>query len=220
MSVSPSWQEKLIVLLADLDEGAVLAEVAERLAAGADPLALIDVCRTGMRRVGERYEQREYFLSGLIMAGEIFREVVELIQPRLEAATRGHSAGRVLLGTVQGDIHDVGKNILQVLLRCSGFDVRDLGVDVPPEEFARQVQAFRPEVVGLSGLLTTSYDTMRETVHHIRGVLPATDQPGAIVIGGGLINEQVGRYTGADFWTDDAMEGVRLCQRLVAARTG
>jgi len=117
---------------------------------------------------------------------------------------------------VQGDIHDIGKNIVHVLLRCYGFTVYDLGVDVPPTEFAAWMPKVQPDIVGLSGLLTTSYDAMRETVALLHPEAKQGQPSVPVIIGGGLINEQVCRYVGADYWTTDAMSGVHLCQRLVA----
>jgi methanogenic corrinoid protein MtbC1 len=201
--------------LADLREEAVLDIVRQRIAYGDDPLRIIEDCQKGMRLVGERYEQRLYYLSGLIMAGEILREVTELVQPILEDRLSGHTSGRVLLGTVQGDIHDLGKNIVHMLLRCYGFEVHDLGVDVPPAEFVAQARAVQPSIVGLSGLLTNSYQAMRETVAQLRAAVEPGSPQVPIIIGG-RIDEQVCHYVGADYWTTDAMEGVRLCQRLGA----
>ena len=148
---------ELVKLLADLEEEAVLELVRQRVAAGDDPLQIIEECNAGMRQVGERYEQRQYFLSGLIMAGEIFREVMEIVQPVLENRASRQASGRVLLGTVQGDIHDIGKDMVGMLLTCHGFTVIDLGVDVPPAEFVEQVSKHKPDIVGLSGVLTASY---------------------------------------------------------------
>jgi methanogenic corrinoid protein MtbC1 len=121
--------------IADLDEEGVLAMVRAGLDAGADPAAIIAACEAGMRLVGERYEQGEYYLSGLIRAGEMFRKVLQITQPALEATLSGNASGRVLLGTVNGDIHDIGKAILHIALRAHGFAVGDLGVDVPPQAF-------------------------------------------------------------------------------------
>lgn len=219
MSLAP-WQQSLIQQLADLRIHEVLALVRQRLDQGEDPLTIAEVCQTGMRQVGERYERQEYFLAGLIMAGEIFRGVMELIQPQLETRFQGESRGQVLIGTVHGDIHDIGKNLLLALLRCNGFRVQDLGIDVPPEEFVRYAQATRPDVVGLSGLLTTTYDVMRDTTRLLRTAPELTARPPAIMIGGGVISAEVGDYVEADFCTTDAMEGVRFCQRIVAASRG
>jgi methanogenic corrinoid protein MtbC1 len=204
--------------ITELDENGVLATVQACLQAGEDPVAIIAACEDGMRLVGERYEQREYYLSGLIMAGEIFREVLEITRPALQAALVGKSGGRVLIGTVQGDIHDIGKTIFQIALRSYGFTVEDLGVDVPPQAFAERAAAWQPDIVGLSGLLSTAYDVMRATVQLLHASAGAQPAPIPIIIGGGLINEQVRRFVGADYWCCDAIEGVRLCQRLMAAR--
>ncbi len=204
--------------IADLDEDGVVSAVRRCLRAGDDPVEIIAACEEGMHLVGKRYEQGEYYLSGLIMAGEIFREVLEIARPALESSLAGNGAGRVLLGTVQGDIHDIGKGILQIALRAYGFTVEDLGVDVRPRAFLDKTVEWHPDIVGLSGLLTSAYDAMRETV----GLLRANTQPQAssipIIIGGGTLNEQVRGYVGADFWCNDAIKGVRLCQQLMDAR--
>lgn len=208
---------ELVKLLADLEEEAVLEHVRRRVADGDDPLKIIEECNAGMRQVGERYEQRQYFLSGLIMAGEIFREVVEIVQPVIVNRTPRQSSGRVLLGTVQGDIHDIGKDMVGMLLTCHGFTVIDLGVDVPPDEFVQQVSRHKPDIVGLSGVLTASFEMMRETVSRLRSM----QQGGPsfpIIIGGGVIDDQICRYVGADYWVADAMSGVHLCRKLIADR--
>lgn len=209
-------REQLIDLLADLDEEAVLKLAQKRLAAGDDPLQIIEDCNEGMRQVGQRYESGEFFVSGLIMSGEIFREVVELVQPLLVQQNQGHSSGTVLVGTVSGDIHDIGKNITGMLLACHGFTVIDLGVDVPPAVFAAKAIEIKPDVVGLSGLITASFDAMKATVAALRAHAQEQHCSFPIVIGGGMIDEQVCRYVGADYWVNNAMDGVRLCQRLIA----
>jgi len=208
----------LIDLVAALDEQVVLKRVEKRLSQGDDPLTIVEEVQEGMRRVGERYEQGKYYLAGLIMAGEIFREVMEMAQPAIEAQISGEESGRVLIGTVEGDIHDIGKNIQGMLLSCYGFTVYDLGVNVPPARFLAEITRLRPDIVGLSGLLTSSYDVMRETIAMIRDapVLQLADLP--IIIGGTSVNEQVCEYVGANYWIVNAMEGVRLCQRLLAGK--
>jgi len=203
--------------VADLDENVVLETVRACIDAGDDPAAAIAACEEGMRLVGERYEQHEYYLSGLIMAGEIFREVLELAQPALQESLAGNSQGKVLIGTVQGDIHDIGKTIFEIALRSYGFEVEDLGVDVPPQVFARRAAEWRPDILGLSGLLSTAYDTMRDTVQLLRTSVTG-DAPVPILIGGGMIDELVRSYVGADHACSNALEGVRLCQQLMDAR--
>jgi methanogenic corrinoid protein MtbC1 len=207
----------LIARLVDLDERGVLTLVDERLRQGTDPLRLLEECQAGMQQVGSRYEQGEYYLSGLMMAGEIFRQVMELVEPVLVERLSGSESGHILLATVQGDIHDIGKNILSIMLRCYGFSVTDLGVDVPAIHILDQARLLRPDIIALSGLLTISYDVMRETVSLVRGVPDATLARTPAIIGGGLLNAQVCAYVGADYWAIDAMVGVRLCTQIVAA---
>lgn len=205
----------LIAHVSNLDELEVLTLVEERVAGGYDPLEIIEDCQEGLRQVGELYEQQHYFLAGLIMAGEIFREVMEIVQPSIEEKFTGNETGMILLGTVKGDIHDIGKNNLSMLLTCYGFSVHDLGVDVPPSEFLLQAIALKPDIIGLSGLLTSSYEAMKETIAMIQrsGDPAITSLP--VVIGGNQLNEQVCQYVGADYWVNDAMTGVRLCQQLL-----
>jgi dimethylamine corrinoid protein len=209
-----SWKEQLIHQMSNLQIKEVLAYVKDLLEEGQHPLTIIEVCKEGMRIVGQRYEQRQYYLAGLVMAGETFHQVLMLIQPFLSSISPNENSGRVLIGTVRGDIHDMGKNLFEALLRCHGFEVHDLGVDVPTEEFLRRTESVQPDVVGLSGLLTTSYDAMRESIEQLHS-LPEKSRPKAVIIGGGLLNEQVCQYVGADFWTIDAMEGVKFCQQVV-----
>jgi methylmalonyl-CoA mutase cobalamin-binding domain/chain len=208
-------KNQLPQLVADLDEDTVLKLVQQRLDAGDNPLQIIDECNEGMREVGLRYERGEYFVAGLIMSGEIFREVVELVQPFLKQRTEGNVSGRVLVGTVSGDIHDIGKNMLGMLLTCYGFSVIDLGVDVPPAEFAKKAVEHKPDIVGLSGLITASFETMKETVSMLRTEAAKNNISFPILIGGAMIDQQVNQYVGADYWENDAMKGVRLCQKLL-----
>jgi methanogenic corrinoid protein MtbC1 len=203
----------LIAAIADLQEETTLALVRQRLDAGDDPLLIIEDCQEGMRQVGVRYKRNEYFLAGLIMGSEIFCQVMELLQPVIiERQVSGQASGRILLGTVEGDIHDLGKNIVHMLLSCHNFVVYDLGVDVPPTTFAEQTARVQPHLVGLSSLLTSAYDAMRETVTLLR----AQGYQGPIIIGGGQISKEVCQYVGADHWSTDAVTGVELCQRLIS----
>jgi len=207
-------RSQLIELVADLKENEALDLVQIRIEMKDNPLSIVEDCQEGLRLVGERYEKREYFLSGLIMAGEIFREVMEFLTPLIEVEFQGNESGLILLGTVKGDIHDIGKNNLSLLLTGYGFTVHDLGVDVPPVEFLNNALVLHPDIIGLSGLLTSSYDSMRETVQVLRSTPDLKVAATPIVLGGNQLNEQVCRYVGADAWVTDAMTGVRLCQNL------
>ena len=208
-------KSKLPQLVADLQEDTVLDIVRRRIEAGDDLLQIIDECNEGMREVGSRYERGEYFIAGLIMSGEIFRQVVEMVQPLLLEQMSGKSSGRILVGTVSGDIHDLGKNIFGLLLSCHGFDVIDLGVDVPPAVFAEKALETKPDLVGLSGLITASFETMKETIALLRDEFKKHDISVPILVGGGFIDDQVHQYVGSDYWVPDAMAGVRVCEQLL-----
>lgn len=208
-------QDELITSIVDLDEDAVREIVKRRISCGDDPLQIIDDCQQGMRLVGERYERGYYFIAGLIMAGEIFRQVMLLIQPQLQRRPSSRPTGCVLLGTVQEDIHDLGKNIFNMLLTCHGFTVHDLGVDVTASKFLENVQQIQPDIIGLSGLLTGSYNRMKETIALLKKETQNWSKPMWIIVGGGQVNEQVAQLVGTEYWSNDAIEGVRLCQRLL-----
>ncbi|OGN93424.1 MAG: hypothetical protein A2Z75_06105 [Chloroflexi bacterium RBG_13_50_10] len=204
-------QSQLASAIANLDEKLALKSIRECLAANEDPLMLIEDCQKGLQRVGDRYTHHKYYLSGLIMGGEIFYEVMELIRPAMESRISTTSSGKILLGTVQNDIHDLGKNIFKLLLSCYKLTVYDLGVDVPPEEFLRQAKKLQPDIVGLSGLITKAYDSMRETI----GLFRQEGYQIPIVIGGSQLSKEVFQYTGADYWVNKADVGVKLCLRLL-----
>ncbi len=210
--------QNITAAVAALDYKGTLSLVEQALARGESAVDIVHATQAGLRVVGERYEQQDIFLSGLIMAGEIFRGVMELVQPDWESGLQGEASGRVLLGTVAGDIHDLGKNMAALTFRAFGFVVEDLGVDVPPEDFVEAARRSRPDIIGLSGLLTLAFTAMKETVTLIHENSAQMGGAPLIVIGGATLDEHVARYVGADHWTNDAMEGVRLCQRLLESR--
>lgn len=214
MSVGDSnLSADLIRSVADLKDQEVLDLVRQRIAQGDDPMDIVEDCRQGMILVGQRYEERQYYLSGLLLAGEILREVMEIIQPLTEKKFSGNSLGDVIVGTVQGDIHDAGKELFQILLNVYGFNVHDLGVDVPPSEFVAKARELKPVVIGLSCLITGAYESMKETIALLRSQEDIASIP--IVIGG-QVNEDVCVYVNADHWSVDAMDGVRWCQKQVS----
>lgn len=199
--------------VAALDEKMVLRLVREALDAGTPASEVIPVVEAGMRIVGDRYQRQEIYLSGLIMAGEIFRGVMDLAPPAPYDTQGEEIRGRVLLGTVAGDIHDIGKNLAEQAFRISGFTVEDLGENVPPQDFFDAAQRVKPDVMGLSGLLTGAFTSMRDTVALFRSRAGELDKMPLIIIGGGTIDENIAEYVAADLWTTDAMEGVRLCEQ-------
>jgi methanogenic corrinoid protein MtbC1 len=203
--------------LIELDEGRTLDLTRELLAQGkATPLSILNTCQQALKVVGERYERQEYFISGLIMSGELFKEVLDLVQLPQEQTPPGESAGTVVLGTVAKDIHDIGKNLFGTSLKGFGFKVIDLGVDVSAEAFLEEVSRSRPEVVGLSGLIMAAFESMKEIVSLLRDHEAELGYRPPVILGGAIIDGRVCEYCGADSWSTDAMEGVRICQELAA----
>ena len=197
--------------LAELNEQEAARLVKERLDAGDDPLTILDDLRRGMDIVGERYKAGDYFLSELIVSGEIFKDSMKLVEPHLKADATA-SATKIVLGTVKGDIHNIGKDIVAVLLKGAGFEVYDLGIDVPPQAFVDKLKETGASILGMSGLLTPSFDSMKETIEAIKEA--GLRDKVKVVIGGGVVTELVQRHTGADAFTDDGLEGVEICRRF------
>lgn len=200
--------------VAQLEEEATLALVQECLSNKVPPLTIIDLCHEGMIEVGKLYDQGIYYVSALIMAGEIMCRVGELVLPFVEGKSESTHAGTVLLGTVEGDIHFIGKDIFKTLMQGYGFNVRDLGVDVPAGRFLAAIHELRPDVVGLSCLITAALDSMGSTIRLLKDSVPPSISPRAYVIGG-HVNEAICRQVGADYWVVDAMAGVHLCQQIM-----
>ncbi|MBN1632335.1 MAG: cobalamin-dependent protein [Thermoleophilia bacterium] len=214
-------QERLAAIsaaVADLDEKTVISLTKEALHAGDSSVSVVRAVEAGLRTVGERYERQDIYLAGLIMAGEIFRAVMEFAQPGLENELAGNASGLVLLGTVAHDIHDIGKNMAALSFRTFGFTVEDLGEDVPPEAFLEAAITRKPDILGLSGLLSVAFTSMHDTVALIRKHADEFEKMPILVIGGSTIDERVAAYVGADLWTHDAMVGVRLCRQALESR--
>lgn len=202
--------ESLVKLLSDLKEKEALEMVQEMLASGKDPIEVFNDCRTAMEKVGKKFENGEYFIPDLIFAGEILKKISGIIKPKMEEETEVEKIGKVIIGTVEGDIHDIGKNIVTFMMDINGFEVIDLGIDVPPAKFVEAIRETKAKVVGMSGLLTLAYDSMKKTVDAIK---EAGLNDVKIMIGGSIINEDVVGYTGADAYGVDPMAGVSLAKK-------
>ena len=203
----------LVITLADLEEKEAVETVQSRLNTGDDPMDILRDARRGMEIVGQRFSSGEYFIPDLVYAGEILKEITELVKPKLTQASEVKRLGKVIVGTVAGDIHDIGKNIVVFMLDVNGFEVYDLGVDIPAEEFVAKIKETDTHIVGLSGFLTLAFDSMKETVKAIEAA--GLRDKVKIMIGGGQINEQIKTYTGADAYGADAMAGVSLAKEWV-----
>lgn len=202
-------------LIVRMDERGALECIRARLESGDDPTVLLDECRAGMARVGRLYEDGTYYISALIMAGEILREAAELIVPRLQAAREGAPGRKMVIATVRGDMHDIGKNIVIALLDADGFAMVDLGVNVSPEQVAEAVERERPDVLGLSCLLTSGYESLRATIDLVRAQAASWHPHLPIVLGGGAVDEMVNERLGADGWCVDAARGLGIVRALL-----
>ncbi|HUJ69990.1 MAG TPA: cobalamin-dependent protein [Syntrophorhabdales bacterium] len=203
--------------MARLDEERTLELVQECLTGNVPPLTILDLCHEGMIEVGKLYDQGIYYVSALIMAGEIMCRVGELVLPFVEGKSKAFDAGTILLGTVEGDIHFIGKDIFKTLVQGYGFTVRDLGVDVPAGRFLAAIHELKPHIVGLSCLITAALRPMASTIEFLKENVPREIAPRAYIIGG-HVNEAICRQMGADYSVVDAMAGVHLCQKIMADR--
>jgi trimethylamine corrinoid protein len=197
----------------DLREDDALRITDELLAGGADPLTIVSTCKDAMDVIGQRFAAGEAFIPELIMAGEIMQAISAKVKPYLAAQAPAAKLGTVVLGTVQGDIHDIGKDIVGTMLDIAGFNVVDLGVDVPIAKLVDTVREAHPQVVGLSGLLTVAFDSMKASVDAIDA---AGLRDGVkIMVGGAPVNEDVCAFAGADGWAKDAVGAVDLAKTWV-----
>jgi methanogenic corrinoid protein MtbC1 len=201
--------QDFVNLLADLKEEEVLALTKKRLASKEDPLKIMEDARKGMEIVGKRFAGGEYFLPELVFSGELLTQVTNIVKPHLTGSgAKVKKIGKVVIGTVAGDIHDIGLNIVEFMLDVNGYEVTNLGVDVPVEKFVTAMKETKAPVLGLSGFLTPAFDAMKETVE-------ALEKAGLrknikIMIGGGQMDDEVRKYAKADAFGKDAMAAVTL----------
>jgi 5-methyltetrahydrofolate--homocysteine methyltransferase len=205
--------KQLVEAITDMREEEALKLVREMVDSGSDPMEILDSTREAMDLVGQRFEEGTYFLPELMLAGEMMSQITEIIKPKLAEMPAIKRHGKVLIGTVEGDIHDIGKNIVIFMLDVNGFEILDLGIDVPPRKFVEAIQEFQPQVVALSGFLTLSFDSMKNTVAAIKS--SGLRDKVKIMIGGGQINEVVNEYAGADGYGKDAVAGISMAKKWV-----
>ena len=203
--------ESLVQALVEMKEAEALQKARQFLDEGVTPMKILESCSRAMEIVGQRFEKGVYFLPHLMMAVEMLKQISSMITPLMQDQKSDAKGGRVLIGTVEGDIHDIGKNIVVFLLEANGFDVRDIGTNQKPEKFVEAIKTFQPGVVGMSGLLTLAFDSMKKTVQAIEEA--GLRKKVQIMIGGGVVTEKIKDYTGADAYAPDAMAGVRLCKQ-------
>ena len=206
--------KKLTQMLGELEEGEVM-ELLENFVvtnpSEEEALAAVAACQAGMAIVGEQFELGDYFVGDLIFAGELLTEAIGALKPVLGSEKQGAS-GKILLGTVHGDLHDIGKNIFRSMSEAAGFEVIDLGIDVAADEFVVKAKEINPDIIGMSGVLTLALDSMKETTEALKeaGILSK------IIIGGNPVSKEAGEFVGSDAFTTNAAEGVKICQSWIA----
>lgn len=204
--------DSLSKAIAELEEELVAKLVKERLEKGVTPLEIVNALQQGMAEAGSRFESGEYFLGELIMCGEIMQDSMVVLEPLL-TGSKAEYKGNIVMGTVKGDIHDLGKNIVVMLLKGSGYNVIDLGVDVPKEKFIAAIQEYKAPLVGMSVLLTGCQESMKETITAIR----AAGLDTKVLIGGNYIDDVVKEYVGADYSAQAATDGVKIADDIFSA---
>jgi len=202
--------QDLVDAMVSMREAEAMELAQKILDGGDDPLHVLESCRAAVEIVGQRFEAGRYFLPELIMAGEMLKKISQIAKPFLkrECSTKTDVRGKVVIGSVKGDIHDIGKDIVTFMLEINGFEVHDLGVDVSAEKFVDAIKAVQPDIVGMSALLTTAFESMKNTVEVIKD---AGFRDGIkIMVGGGTVDEKVREYSGADAYGADAVAAVKL----------
>ncbi len=204
--------DELSRALLELEEDNVFEKVDLLLSEKGEPMEIISALIAGMEDVGKRFKAGDYFLSELIYSGEIFKQAMDKVRPLLGDKQNELSRGKVIIGTVKDDIHDLGKNIVITMLECAGYETIDLGVDVPPEKFTDAIKSSGASLVGLSLLLTTGYDSLRKCVKAIK-----ESDPGGtvkVMIGGSVTDETLMEEIGADFYGADATAAVDIAREV------
>ena len=209
---------ELVDAMANMREQEALNVAEKMLNDGEDPLRVLALCREAIEIVGKQFEVGKYFLPELVLAGEMLKRISKMAEPFLEqdSEVRIERLGKVVIGTVEGDIHNIGKDIVTFLLDVNGFEVHDLGVDVPPQRFVEAIKEVQPEVVGMSALLTLAFESLKSTVEAIKEA--GLRDHVKIMIGGGAVDEEVREYSGADAYGEDAMAAVNLSKEWVGAK--
>lgn len=203
---------RLMELIADLKEEQALSEIGSMLASGWTPTDVMEYCLQAMQEVGKRFESGRYFISGLIMAGELMRRTNELLEINLIQKQAESTPGTILLGTISGDIHNLGKNLFAILVQCEGYHVEDLGVDVSPERFLETAVKIKPGLIGLSCMLTSALPELKATVKLLHD--HSEEHRAPVMIGGNCIDQHILTYSNADYWAKDAIQGIRICNRV------
>lgn len=208
--------KELALAIAELNREKAVDLVSGRCKKGENPLQILEECRQGMTIVGDRFQKGEYYLSELMLSGDIFREVAVILEPQLAKSRPAKPVGKILLATLKGDIHNLGKDLFGALVKTQGFEVYDLGVDVAPALVVAKIKEVKPDFVGFSALITTAFGSMKEATTMLEEA--GLRKGFKLMVGGGVTTPVVKDYIGADFQTRDAMEGVEYCLKSIGGK--
>lgn len=206
----------LVAAVVEMEEARALELTQQYLDEGIDPSLVFEAFQEAMAEIGKRFEEEVYFIPELIMSGDLMKSASKTIKPYMKKgeSDKIQKLGKVLIATVEGDIHDIGKNIIAMMLDIAGFEVRDIGVDITTAQIVAETKAYQPDIVGLSGLLTLAFDPMKDVVDQLaaEGLRDKTK----VIIGGAQLDEGVREYIGADAWVTDAVSGVNYCKGWIS----
>ena len=202
--------DDLVALISGLKQKEAIEVTERRLKSGEDPLKILDDGKKAMQIVGRRFSEGTYFIPDLVFSGKILEQIAELVKPGLAPEPHAGKLGKIVLGTVAGDLHDIGKNLVTFMLDVNGFAVYDLGIDVKPQIFVDKIREIQPQIVGMSGFLTSVYQAMKDTVDAIAAAGLRNEVK--IMIGGGVMDEEIRKFAGADAYGQDAMVAVNLAK--------
>ena len=209
--------QDLVNAVAEMMEDDAMALTKKYLEEGVPALQIIDAYKQALSIIGKRFEECTYFVPELILAGEMMKAASEIIKPLMadgESNVETQRIGKFLLGTVEGDIHDIGKDMVHMLMDINGFEVKDLGVDVPAQQFWDEYKEFQPDIIGMSGLLTLAYESMKRVADGLNEM--GVRDKVKVIIGGGQMDEQACKYVGADAFVTDAVAGINICKGWVS----
>lgn len=199
--------------IAELIPQQAIEQVKARVAQGDDPQVILSECRQGMEEVGRKFETCEYFIAELIFAADFFKKIMEILEPELKRTMKGDKLGNIIIATVQNDIHDIGKNLVASMLNAAGFEVTDLGVNVPPEVICDRLKEHSTDIVALSCLLTSTIDSMEDTIAEI--VRAGLREKVKIIVGGNPLSPALATSIGADVYGRDAYDAIIKCKELM-----
>jgi methylmalonyl-CoA mutase cobalamin-binding domain/chain len=208
----------LVKHISNLETKNALEYVKTKVSRGGDPYTILLECRKGLEEVGKRFETSEYFIADLLFVADLFKQIMNILEPELRKTTKVEKEGKIAIATVEYDIHDIGKNLVASMLSAAGFEVHDLGVNVPPDLIYKAIREYKPDIVALSCLLTSTIDSMENTIKKI--IEEGLRNRVKIIVGGIPLTPELAREIGADSYGQDAHEAIVKCRELLKKGEG